>query len=389
MQKIEDETGLYRLEDGRIRVRTTAKDPTTGKMVERQRTIDGDIAEARRIRTELKAEIQSRSQKPQIITLADYAERWVERKARRWKKSTEKKCVNVLSYHVLPEIGHLSMRDIGRRDITDWIMTVEEKRKDDGTLYSTDSVRGWWRVLRNMIRDAHAQGYLDEDITSRHDAPSTGVTGRQEQRTLSASQIGAVVEATRQYQPQRYAEVVTLAYTGMRVGELYGLHWEDIDLADRIIEVRRSAWKGEAMETKTGASRAVPVPDLVVEALKDHREKMIRDQHPGLEAAIVFPARHGGYRYGTSLSKPLRRVRNHLDIDVRVTPQVLRRTWNTLLVEARVDHITIRSILGHSSDQMTEHYAGVPADKKRAAIDGALGSLLGTGAGGCDTAGGD
>ncbi|MSQ82169.1 MAG: hypothetical protein EXR77_04520 [Myxococcales bacterium] len=55
-------------------------------------------------------------------------------------------------------------------------------------------------------------------------------------------------------------------------------------------------------------------------------------------------------------------------IQQKVTPQVLRRTWNTLMALAGADRFTIRAIMGHSSEQMTERYSGVSTATKLAAV---------------------
>ena len=103
----------------------------------------------------------------------------------------------------------------------------------------------------------------------------------------------------------------------------------------------------------------------------------MREQRPGLEKGIVFPSTKGTYRYGSSIKKPLKQVCEHLGFEIRATPQVLRRTWNTLLLKAGVDRITIRSQMGHASETMTAHYAGVRHDQKQQAVDGAIATLFG------------
>lgn len=373
MQKIKA-AGIQRLPDGRLRVRATARCPETGRMKEAQRTLKegATLEEAMILRDHLKAELSKPpilSQGPQVITVADYAELWLSRKARRWKASTIDKSLQVLESRVLPELGHIFLAQLSRRHISTWIASVESWRKENGELYATASVRSWWRVLRGMLRDAYAEGYLEKEITSRLGPPDTGVYGRQEKGTLTSEDLGRLVQAARRFQPRRYAEVVTLAYSGMRIGELYGLHWEDVDFDTKSITIRRSVWRGEVGTTKTGKARHIPCPSLVFEALREHRQGQLKEQTPGLARGIVFPSIEGEYRRGTSLKKPLNLLADHLDLPVRVTPQVLRRTFNTLLVAAQVDRIVLRSITGHSSEQMTEHYSGIGVELKRAAIE--------------------
>lgn len=371
MRKIE--TGIWQMEDGRYRVRTTGKSLETGKIVSKEATVES-IDEAREVREAIKRDIKGERGEHRIITLADYADTWLERKAKRLKKSTMTKNVRTLAHHILPRLGHIRLDKLTRKDVSEWVAWAERQQRHDGLVYSSDTVASWWRVLRNVARDAHAQGYIQEDITSRQETPHTGVSGRQEARTLTANDLARLVEAARTFTPTRYAEIVTLAYTGMRIGELYALTWADVDLALEQITVRKSVWRGSVGSTKTGASREVPLPSLVVETLKAHRAEQVRDQHPGLAAGIVFPATHGGHRESSSLRKALDLLSEHLRFEEggKVAPQVLRRTYNTLLLKAKADRIVLRSIVGHSSEAMTQRYAGVGMDAKRTAIDRAF-----------------
>ena len=372
-----EEAGIYKRPDGRYVVRATAKCQDTGRMKESQRTLRAGqtLQDAMQMRDEIKGALSSPSTPqlaPQPTTVADYAERWLVRNSRRWKPSTKERNLNCLTHHILPELGHVYLDRLTRKDISGWIAHQETKQMPDGRLYTTATVGGWWRVLRAMLRDCYAEGHLGADITLRLRGPTTDVEPRRERETLSAGQLAEVVEAARQH--TRYAEIVTLAYTGMRAGELYGLHWEDIDEATKMIHIKRSAHKGQVGTTKTGAIRSVPMVGIVEEALQAHRQQMIRDQHPGLAAGIVFPSDKGGYRYRSSIRKPLKLIGEVLGLEVSLSPQVFRRTFNTLLLQAQVDRITIRSMIGHSSEQMTEHYAGIPTQMKKEA----LGTLLGT-----------
>jgi integrase len=72
--------------------------------------------------------------------------------------------------------------------------------------------------------------------------------------------------------------------------------------------------------------------------------------------------------FRTSTHKPLELAALAAGVDVRVTPQVLRRTFNTLMVHAGVDRIVLRSQMGHCSEEMTQRYAGVSVEAKLAAV---------------------
>lgn len=386
------EAGIYLLPCGRYRVRATAKCRITGKMMETQKTLDlgAMMEEAKKLRDELKSLLAHRqSDDYEVTTVASYAKLWLERKAKKLRPSTINKNMCVLSDFILPRIGHMDIARLTRRDVAEWIMWAENQSRDDGTPYAAEYVAGWWRVLRGMLRDAHAQGFLPEEVTARQEPPDTGIRNRQEKATLNLEQLNILARASRDYAPARYAEVVTISFTGIRPGEACGLHWDDVFLDERRMRIRYSVYRGILGPPKTKGWRDVPLPEIVVEALREHKEQQIQS---GTYNGIVFPSIHGGYRSPTSLRKVLCLLREHVGFETRVTPQVLRRSYNTLLMTAGVDRIVLRSIMGHTSEAMTERYSGVGMDIKQGAVSRLfsieqLGSGLGPAPTTCDLGG--
>lgn len=209
------------------------------------------------------------------------------------------------------------------------------------------------------------------EVTLRVRPPESPVGPSREARTLTEVDLGRYLEAVQQYSPDRYVEILLMGLTGMRPGEVYGLKWDCVDFEGERIIVKRGVSNGILTETtKTKAQRIVPIhPDLAL-ALQEHRQRMIRDQHPGLATNLVFPSSRGKLRFPQSLAKVHALACDAAKIDIHVTPQVLRRTFNTLLVRAGVDRITLRAMMGHTTEQMTERYAGVAlADKKAAVVN--------------------
>lgn len=373
MMEQKKEPGIRKRPDGGWAIRTSATDPKTGNVVFKKATLPAGttMQEARRVREQLKAEIRvGRGPTRQVATttLADYSEQWLERAATRLKASTLNNYVGALSYRVLPVMGEYRLAMITRSDVDAWARDAETQTADDGTLYSTDTVRSWWRVLLQLLRDAHAEGFIKVDPTLRVAPPATGERHRRERRTLSVMELGDLLKAAETRVPERFAEIATLAWTGMRIGELYALTWEDVDVSGGRIWVRRSVWRGAVGTTKTAAEREVPLSELLGRILEDHRRMQIREQVPGLDTGLVFPSTVGTYRTSCALRKPLEFAAEAAQIEQHVSPQVLRRTWNTLLVSAGVDRIVVRSMLGHSSEEMTERYSGVRLERKKEAV---------------------
>ena len=386
------ETGIYRRTDGRLKVRTTGTCPRTGKMRERSRTLppDATLLEARAELARLKTVIQTGAAPapaaPHRPTVADWAEGWMARKRRHLKPTAARDYKQAIENHILPYLGELYADALRRSDLIEWVEWASERRMESGALYASATVQGWWRVLVQFSRDLSAE--LDTpDPTRRVRSPRLSRDPRRERRTLGAEQLGALLEACARFAPTRYAEVVTLALTGVRAGELYGLEWGDLDEDAECIHVRRSFSDGHLTTPKTSAGhRQVYLHPTVAEALRAHRVRLMRAEHPGLEAGIMFPSDLGTRRHASSLTKTMRLVAEHIGLDVKLSPQVLRRTFNSLLVAGGVDHIVLRSQMGHTREEMTVRYSAIELQAKKRAVlrvlgGGQLGSPLGSGDG--------
>jgi len=132
---------------------------------------------------------------------------------------------------------------------------------------------------------------------------------------------------------------------------------------------KRTVSGGQLTETtKTKATRTVPMHSLLVEALREHRQAMMADHHPGLKENWVFCTEKGHMRLPQASLKAFALATEAAGIKQRVSPQVLRRTMNTAMLRAGVDRIVLRSVMGHVSEEMTARYSGVDLQDKKAAI---------------------
>ena len=120
--------------------------------------------------------------------------------------------------------------------------------------------------------------------------------------------------------------------------------------------VPRAISAGVLSTTKTGKGRDVALTSALREVLQVHRNQMVRDQHPALTSGLVFATSAGGVRGQNALGKVLRISAKAAGIPIRVGPQVLRRTFNTLLRLESVPPEVVRAQMGHTSQAMTDRY---------------------------------
>ena len=143
---------------------------------------------------------------------------------------------------------------------------------------------------------------------------------------------------------------LTASFTGLRLGELLGLRWEDVDFAAATIRVQRNWSGGREGTPKSGRGRAVPMMEDVAGALLRLRG---RDRFTGNEDIIFCDrvGRHLGYRtlsdrYKAVLTEAgLRRLRFH----------DLRHTFGTHAIRA-ADPREVMEWMGHADIQTTQKY---------------------------------
>ena len=355
-------TGVYRCRCGIFRIRVTRKDPQTGKPKDMQRTLPQGITlgQAVDLRDEIKAEVDASgpTQPGRRQTLRDYSELWIEVKAAEVKQSTARLYVKILALHIYPALGDLYLDTIRRIDVQRLINSWARKCSE-----STVRTRAT-ALLFPLLKDAAADHDLP-DPTRR--VRVWGKPSKLKQRALSADEVEALLKAVTD--PQRRAECETLLWTGIRIGELCALQWDDVDLPAGIITVQRRVLHGEIDTPKGGKTRLVPIPERLAQVLQEHRKRLITMQHPGLPSGLVFPSKKGGFRGDGGLRDLLRKLARQLEMG-RVTPHTFRHTYTTRLREVAPDYV-VQAIVGHANTATTDHYTHTSAE----VLAGAVGRL--------------
>lgn len=174
-----------------------------------------------------------------------------------------------------------------------------------------------------------------------------------------------------------YALYLCAIVLGMRRGELLGLTWEAVDLDAGRLWVRQTlAWvngRRHIQPPKTRASRRViPLPDVVVTALREHRKRQ-EDERAGAgerwtDTGFVFTNRQGQPLSPYSLTKYWHDVRAQAGVPT-LRFHDLRHTAVSLLLALGVPPHVVREIAGHSDVKVTMTvYAHGHLSEKAAAL---------------------
>jgi len=167
---------------------------------------------------------------------------------------------------------------------------------------------------------------------------------------------------SRSHRNDLYTMFFMLSYTGVRVGELVALNWEDIDLDNKSISISKDVFFSHAINyvvqpPKTKSSkRKIPVTDSLLKVLatykKERQEESLREGIKFENSSFIFGKGERPF-HPTIVNNYVKKYIKMAGIDKHITTHGLRHTHVSLLAEAGVSLEAIQERLGHKSDTTT------------------------------------
>lgn len=284
---------------------------------------------------------------------------WMETEIRpRVKESTWQCYRRLAENHLLKSIGHRDIDQITAQDVRQLINELRMRG------LSPASIRSIVRLLSSSMREALEEGIIRQNPCWKLKLERETAA---EPRVLSAAEQKIVCEAAL---CQQSLEVLLGLYAGLRVGEVCGLRWEDIDWRQGTIRVRRTvqriACQKGARKTalvvgtpkSTASSRTIALPEFILALLRPYRN---------CEGFIFGSAQRPADP--RTLQKRCTRLMKKAGVH-GVHFHTLRHSFATRLFELGIDIKTVSELLGHSSARITlECYAHSTPAQRRTAIE--------------------
>ena len=190
-------------------------------------------------------------------------------------------------------------------------------------------------------------------------------TERPEKRTLTGEQAHTLLEVAEG--TPRVGVLVTLGlWLGLRPGEVAGLTWADVDLDAGELTVRQMRRRNpDGSLTMTGAKakseRALHLPAPLTDALRRHKAEQaaarLASRATWQDNGLVVCARNGTPLDPSNVRREVRKMAEAAGIFFDLTPNELRHTAASLLVDADVPLTTVADMLGHKNVRMlAQHY---------------------------------
>lgn len=234
--------------------------------------------------------------------------------------------------------------------------------------YSQESVKGYRRILRVLFNEAMRYEWITKNPVcgtkvgaTKGDVCLKEVNEKQVFSIKESQEFLCALDAAQEKHIQFVIPIKLMLLTGMRIAEIHGLRWSDIDFDNRIIHVRRNrlyaqgfGWYEKLPKTKT-SFRDIPIPQTLIADLETYKDWFRL-------ADSSFDDKLDEYYIASNINRESTRTNSIgpwlKDFENRhgfknVTPHGLRHTYCSILLSQNVPIQTVSKYMGHSDSTVT------------------------------------
>ena len=329
---------------------------------------------AERVLADLRAEVEAgRSKFVSSVTVADYADAWLENRTE-LKPSTREHYERILRLYVVPVLGKMPLHKVTGADVDGLDHALIERGLGFGT-------RRHARVTLGLVlKDARYERIVTDLATSdarpvRPDPPDRPKSARI--KAIDAADLNRFLSAADE--PRIQCLFAVMGTLGLRIGEALGLAWDMVDLEARVLRVERNLVElksGPDLGTPKTQDRSVgslPLPPLLVTSLRRWKTAQASERL----AARAWDESFGvDFVFSDEAGRPLSRGRVEAALTRsaakagvgRISPHSLRHSAGSIALGAGVPITEVSRMLGHKSPAITlQVYAHDLTDGTRAA----------------------
>jgi len=335
------------------------RDPTTGRRLRHFESIKGPKRLAQQRLAELLVSIERGSYvKPKRVTLGQWLESWLDSYVKihcslRTKESYESE----IQRHILPNLGQIPLSQLQPQHIQGYYaqaLTVGRVNRRGGL--SARTVEYHHRILSEALNHAVKMGFLVRNVAEAVEPPHPG---HKDMVTLAAKDIPRFLRSARET-PYYTLYCVTL-FTGMRLGELLGLRWSDVDLNLASLSVVQALYKRcgvcKMIEPKSAHSRRqIALSPSLVLLLHQYKAKQEVERillgKPLNDSDLVFAHTDGSPLDPGTVTHTFTNVLCKAGLP-HIRFHDLRHTHATLMLKAGVHPKVVQERLGHASISIT------------------------------------
>lgn len=286
------------------------------------------------------------------ITLQDLSRKWLSKRYDMVKKSTFSNYRYHVNIYIHPAFGDLHLSELDRNSITTFIEGMEEKGLADST------IRSVLMTFKSIIRFGIQSNYLSSNLLEACYISCR----RQESKVLTNQDSLKMKEYLMEQNTDFSLGILLCRGTGIRIGELCGLKWEDIDFTTNTFKIKRTVSRITNPDISSGkpktilyirtpksytSERVIPIPNYLINILKQMKKEGNKYLLTGSENCTE----------PRNVQKKFKTILKHCQMQ-DCNFHAMRHGFATSCLESGIDCKTVSSILGHASTRTTLDFYG-------------------------------
>lgn len=313
------------------------------------------------------------------MTFSDFLDYWHKNYVElNCKINTQNKYKNIIKNHVKPHLGGYKLNTLNSAIIQDFC-NIKYKQG-----YSKSSLSHYMSVVYSSLKYAVTPMKLLKFNPSEYvKIPKYDDTHNDEVKTISKEQFSKLLD---RFPKGRLLNMpLQIGYhTGMRIGEVCALTWDDIDFNKRTININKTLIYNPGNDvhfgtTKTKTSnRKILMGNVLVKILKEHKisqnvnklkygEFYLDNDYPS--PGMVCTSENGNLATPKTVSNIINKTVKK-DLGFELTFHMLRHTHATILIQSGVNLKEVQKRLGHSKISVTmDIYGHSTEESQMVAID--------------------
>lgn len=285
------------------------------------------------------------------ISLKEASDIWFTDKAPAWKASTYAAYNNITQKYILPYLGKYSVYQIDAFVMDDFFQHI--KLNDSGTPLSCRYLHHICNIVLMILIHIKKKKRVDIQI------PDNPVTYCKTKQILLPPENAMMTLENYLFtniEDDTCLGILIAFYTGVRIGELCAMTWEDIDITEEIIYIRKNMQRvsiGKEFDSKTEivfqepktdtSTRVIPIPPVLLPYLKE--------RHPRAEG-FVIKGKRKPFTEPRTLQYRFAKILKECNIQ-NFHFHMLRHSFATRCIDGGFDIKSLSEILGHSNVQIT------------------------------------